>query len=156
MLNEPTEIWGVSDAAGVKHRKAIAESGGLDIAPVNPEPVESKSTVADGDDAASSSDTDIDATVIQRSGKEYAAPAWMGEISYDDYALLGEARWWDVENLDADVFFRHYAEDGWLSGGITLEWFRTWAWRNQCGLRDDDRVHWRRILRTYDVRFEKL
>lgn len=80
---------------------------------------EGEAPLSPGSGSVSSVDWDeIDTTVVLPSGKEYAVPSSIGEISFEDFALLGEAPWFDLEALKADIFIHQYSVDGWLPGRI--------------------------------------
>lgn len=64
----------------------------------------------------------------------------------------------DLEVLEVEGFLENYAEDGWLPGGIPLEWTQYWSWRNQCASRNGDLVQrrgeslagvWRAFVKMY-------
>lgn len=116
---DPTRNENVNKALRADDGNAVNESAGVDFAPV--ESAARETSVAGDSDGTSSSDTDVDVTVVIMSGKEYAPPASVGEISCDDYALLGEAPWWDLEALESEDCVDRYTEDECLHGGILIE-----------------------------------
>lgn len=55
---------------------------------------------------------ETDAIVVLLSVKEYAAPLKMSETSCEYFTLAVEAPWFDLEELQAELFVDQYAVDG--------------------------------------------
>lgn len=72
--------------------------------------------------------------------KEYAAPGSLSKVDSEDLLLLSVAPWFDVEEIEVQGFFDKLAVEGWLPGGIPLEWTQSWAWCHQYACHDEDLV----------------